>query len=296
MVSQLPAQSAHLAKLAPSGPVSVAVVSNLQRPRSSSRHRTLVAILVSSDLGAYIRSLAANLAAKVWALFRPGLQVTYKKVPLSPELERKLAEMSRKTLVLDLDETLVHSCYLDPDTHENVGCHSLPEGAKPDFLLNVTLEGIEPIAFQVFKRPHVDQFLHFVSQWYDLVIYTASLEAYADQVVDLLDAGRGIMPRRLYRQHCRNFSPLVTKDLTLASPDMSGTFIIDNTPFAYRDFPENAIPIKSFIYDPEDTELLKLLPFLDALRFTKDVRSILGRRVVATSQSVLGARPRESRP
>jgi len=73
---------------------------------------------------------------------------------------------------------------------------------------------------------------------------------------------------------------MVSKDLTLVTPDMSGVLIIDNSPYAYRDFPDNAIPIKTFIYDPDDTELLKMLPFLDALRFTKDVRSILGRRVI----------------
>lgn len=40
---------------------------------------------------------------------------------------------------------------------------------------------------------------------------------------------------------------------------------------------ENAIPIKSWFSDPTDTCLLNILPFLDALRFTSDVRSILGR-------------------
>ncbi|XP_037714816.1 CTD nuclear envelope phosphatase 1 [Drosophila subpulchrella] len=283
MVSQLPAQSAHLVKLAPSGQVAVAVVSNLQRSRSSSARRRLISILFAGDLGNYIRRLLAHVARKIGALFRPDLALTYKDVAISPAMAQKLAAVGRKTLILDLDETLVHSCYSDPDTHDNVGCNLLPEGAQPDYVLSVTIEGVEPIAFRVFKRPHVDEFLEFVSKWYDVVIYTASLEVYAAQVVDLLDAGRGMMPRRFYRQHCRNSTPLIAKDLTLVNPDMSGTLIIDNSPYAYRDFPDNALPIKTFIYDPGDTELLKLLPFLDALRFTKDVRSILGRRVVRST-------------
>ncbi|KAH8348058.1 hypothetical protein KR084_003540 [Drosophila pseudotakahashii] len=279
MVSQLPAQSAHLVKLAPSGQVAVAVVGSLQRSSSNSGQRSLLSILFASDLGTYIRRLLAHVARRICALLRPQLGLSYKDVPVSPILAHKLAQMGRKTLILDLDETLVHSCYSDPDTHDNVGCNQLPEGAQPDYVLSVSIEGLEPISFRVFKRPHVDEFLDFVSKWYDLVIYTASLEVYAAQVVDLLDAGRGMMPRRFYRQHCRASTSLISKDLTLVNPDMSGTLIIDNSPYAYRDFPDNAVPIKTFIYDPDDTELLKLLPFLDALRFTKDVRSILGRRV-----------------
>ncbi|XP_016957812.1 CTD nuclear envelope phosphatase 1 [Drosophila biarmipes] len=283
MVSQLPAQSAHLVKLAPADQVAVAVVTNLQRSSSSSARRRLISALFASDLGTYVRRLLAHVARKFCALFRPDLGLTYKDVAVSPVMAQRLAAVGRKTLILDLDETLVHSCYSDPDTHDNVGCNMLPEGAKPDYVLSVSIEGVEPISFRVFKRPHVDEFLDFVSKWYDVVIYTASLEVYAAQVVDLLDAGRGIIPRRFYRQHCRNSTPLIAKDLTLVNPDMSGTLIIDNSPYAYRDFPDNALPIKTFIYDPEDTELLKLLPFLDALRFTKDVRSILGRRVTRST-------------
>ncbi|XP_017126282.1 CTD nuclear envelope phosphatase 1 [Drosophila elegans] len=279
MVSKLPEQSAHLVKLAPSN--QVAVVTNLQRPRSIPRRRPLIAFIVfSGELGTYIRGQLDRLVAKVCSLFRSYLGITYQDVALSPDMAQRLAAVGRKTLVLDLDETLVHSCYSDSELHESGSCNQLPADAQPDYLLSVSIDGLEPIEFRVFKRPHVDVFLDFVSKWYDLVIYTASLEVYAAQVVDLLDAGRGMMPRRFYRQHCRSSASTVSKDLTLVSQNMGGTFIIDNSPYAYRDFPDNAVPIKTFIYDPNDTELLKLLPFLDALRFTKDVRSILGRRIV----------------
>lgn len=42
---------------------------------------------------------------------------------------------------------------------------------------------------------------------------------------------------------------------------------------------DNAIPIKSWFSDPMDTALLNLLPVLDALRFTQDVRSVLSRNL-----------------
>ncbi|KAH8321519.1 hypothetical protein KR074_007408 [Drosophila pseudoananassae] len=279
MVSQLPAQSAHLAKLAPSSPVAVAVVGDFQRSSSSDDRPPIFAFLFTTDLGGYVRRCFAFVANKVRSYIRAEPEPAYKDVPLSPESSRRLRQVRRKTLVLDLDETLVHSCYTDPETNEPVGCSQVPQTAKPDYQLFVSLEGLEPIAFKVYKRPHVDLFLKFVSQWYDLVVYTASLEVYAAQVVDRLDNGRGMIQKRFYRQHCSSTTSMVSKDLTVVSPDMSGTFIIDNSPNAYRDFPDNALPIKTYIYDPNDTELLSLLPFLDALRFTKDVRSVLSRRV-----------------
>jgi len=213
MVSQLPAQSADLDKLAPSGQFAVAVVSNLQRSRSSSDRRGLVLILLSSDLGTYIRRLLARVAEKACTILRTYLGLSYREVSVSQDMAHRLAVVGRKTLVLDLDETLVHSCYLDPDTHDNVGCSQLPEHAQPDYVLNISIDGMEPIVFRVFKRPHVDEFLDFVSKWYDLVIYTASLEVYAAQVVDHLDAGRGLITRRFYRQHCRASSPMVSRGM-----------------------------------------------------------------------------------
>lgn len=44
-------------------------------------------------------------------------------------------------------------------------------------------------------------------------------------------------------------------------------------------FSDNAIPIKSWFSDTSDTALLNLLPMLDALRFTDDVRSVLSRNL-----------------
>jgi len=40
----------------------------------------------------------------------------------------------------------------------------------------------------------------------------------------------------------------------------------------------NGIPIEGWINDPHDECLLDLLPMLDSLRFTNDVRRVLGLR------------------
>lgn len=40
----------------------------------------------------------------------------------------------------------------------------------------------------------------------------------------------------------------------------------------------NGIPIEGWTHDPSDQALLDLLPILDSLRFTSDVRRVLGLR------------------
>lgn len=40
----------------------------------------------------------------------------------------------------------------------------------------------------------------------------------------------------------------------------------------------NGIPIEGWTHDPSDEALLDLLPVLDSLRFTSDVRRVLGLR------------------
>ncbi|XP_049809808.1 CTD nuclear envelope phosphatase 1 homolog isoform X1 [Schistocerca nitens] len=198
--------------------------------------------------------------------------VKYEIFPLSPLSRHRLSIVKRKVLVLDLDETLIHS------HHDGVVRQTVKPGTPPDFVLKVTIDR-HPVRFFVHKRPHVDFFLDIVSQWYELVVFTASMEIYGAAVADKLDNNRGILQRRFYRQHCTPDLGSYTKDLSAICGDLSSVFILDNSPGAYRAYPDNAIPIKSWFCDPMDTALLNLLPVLDALRFTQDVRSVLSRNL-----------------
>uniref|UniRef100_A0A1B6CCV0 CTD nuclear envelope phosphatase 1 homolog n=1 Tax=Clastoptera arizonana TaxID=38151 RepID=A0A1B6CCV0_9HEMI len=223
------------------------------------------------------------LASRVWTcvcfLFKKQVRalvkhqpVKYEIYPLSPLSMHRLNLVKRKVLVLDLDETLIHS------HHEGITRQTVKAGTPPDFVLKVTIDR-HPVRFFVHKRPHVDFFLDIVSKWYELVVFTASMEIYGAAVADRLDNNRGILKRRYYRQHCTPDLGSYTKDLSAISPDLANIFILDNSPGAYRSYPDNAIPIKSWFSDPMDTALLNLLPVLDALRFTQDVRSVLSRNL-----------------
>ncbi|GJQ12166.1 hypothetical protein GpartN1_g3957.t1 [Galdieria partita] len=168
----------------------------------------------------------------------------------------------RKTLVLDLDETLVHST-----TRQN---------SHFDIRLEVSVDNC-PSIFYVNKRPYLDIFLQVVSQWYDLVVYTASLQKYADPLIDALDV-HGVIRERYFRDHCIQVGNNFVKDISIIEPDLRKIVIVDNSPSAYVLHEENAIPIGTWWDDPLDEELLNLLPLLQALCVLADVRSILSLR------------------
>ncbi|KAM9977428.1 hypothetical protein ACTFIR_011295 [Dictyostelium discoideum] len=175
----------------------------------------------------------------------------------------------KKTLILDLDETLVHST-LKPVTHNQI-------------TVKVLIEDMD-CTFYVIKRPHVDYFLEKVSQWYDIVIFTASMQQYADPLLDQLDTHK-VFKKRLFRDSCLEKHGNFVKDLSMIDQDLTSTIIIDNSPIAYSNNLENALPIDNWMGDnPSDTSLLSLLPFLEMIRHVQDVRSILSLRLINSIQ------------
>jgi Dullard-like phosphatase family protein len=183
--------------------------------------------------------------------------------PLNQKLPSPSLPLKRKTLILDLDETLVHSTVKPVPNH--------------DLTVDVMIDGVS-CTFYVIKRPHVDNFLKKVCEWFDVIIFTASMQQYADPLIDQLDSQR-ILRGRLFRESCLVKDGNFIKDLSLIGQDLATTIIIDNSPIAYSHNKENAMPIDNWMGDnPADDALLNLLPFLNALRFTSDVRSILSLR------------------
>lgn len=73
------------------------------------------------------------------------------------------------------------------------------------------------------------------------------MEIYGAAVADKLDAGRGILQRRFYRQHCTpNFLGHYTKDLSAICNDLSSVFILDNSPGAYSAYPGKLLYISIY--------------------------------------------------
>ncbi|KAK1150287.1 Nuclear envelope morphology protein 1 [Aspergillus melleus] len=192
------------------------------------------------------------------------------------------SRVPQKTLVLDLDETLIHS--LAKGGRMSSGhmvevklatpmTTALTPGAPP-----TTLGPQHPILYYVHKRPHCDDFLRKICKWYKLVIFTASVQEYADPVIDWLEQERKFFHARYYRQHCTFRNGAYIKDLSSVEPDLSKVMILDNSPMSYIFHEDNAIPIEGWINDPTDNGLLHLIPMLEALQYVTDVRAPLALR------------------
>ncbi|GHP10697.1 hypothetical protein PPROV_000942800 [Pycnococcus provasolii] len=168
-------------------------------------------------------------------------------------------DKGKKTLVLDLDETLVHSSF-----------KPIP---NPDYVIPVEIDGRVTDVY-VLKRPWVDHFLACVAQRFEVVVFTASLSKYADPLLDLLDSTRCIR-QRLFREACCPYEGNYVKDLRRLGRPLRDTIIVDNSPHSYIFQPDNAIAIGTYIDDPEDRELLELIPYLETLAFVDDVTKTL---------------------
>lgn len=175
--------------------------------------------------------------------------------PLNPN------EKYKKCLVLDLDETLVHSSF-----------KPIP---NPDFVISIELENVIHKVY-VRKRPGVDNFLRVVGEKFEVVVFTASLAKYADPLLDILDKSK-VVKVRLFREACVQHYGNYVKDLTHLGRPLEHSVIIDNSPFSYMFQPDNAIPITSWFNDRNDRQLYDLIPFLDTLANCDDVVAVLQR-------------------
>ncbi|KAG6899976.1 hypothetical protein C0993_004744 [Termitomyces sp. T159_Od127] len=202
----------------------------------------------------------------------PAAPVVDAPPPLLPPILPQ--HVGRKCLVLDLDETLVHSsfkarqprlCAAHPDPSQAV--------QSADFVVPVEIEYTWH-HFHVLKRPGVDEFLRRMGELYEVVVFTASLAKYADPVLDQLDVHRAVT-HRLFRESCHNHQGSYVKDLSQLGRPIADTIIIDNSPASYIFHPTNAVPVSSWFNDPHDVELTDLVPFLADLTTVPDVRGIL---------------------
>ncbi|CAO3645938.1 unnamed protein product [Cunninghamella echinulata] len=173
--------------------------------------------------------------------------------PLLPE------DIGRKCLVLDLDETLVHSSF-----------KAIP---NPDFIVPVEIDNQYHNVY-VLKRPGVDEFMRKMGELYEIVVFTASLSKYADPVLDILDIHK-VVKHRLFRESCYNHKGTYVKDLSHLNRDLNSTLILDNSPASYIFHTANAVPVSTWFNDPHDTELTDLISFLDDLTMVDDVTLVL---------------------
>ena len=169
-------------------------------------------------------------------------------IPEIPFLKPKDKNDKREyTLVLDLDETLVH--YMEDEEENNA---------------------------YVKVRLGAENFINELSKYCEIVIFTASTEDYANTVINGLDCKNNIS-FKLYRQHINFVNGCIIKDLSKLGRDISKVIIIDNIEENFSLQPDNGLNICDFEGDENDNELNFLLyDLLDVVKISGlDVRKKL---------------------
>ena len=174
---------------------------------------------------------------------------------------------NKKTLILDLDETLIHS---DIDF--------LSKTKNYDVELEI-FDDIENqnVPLPLFLRPGLFEFLEYASKNFELVVYTASQKIYADTIINYIEKNKKYFSMRLYHNSCIFIEPgLFIKDLRIFLPyrKMENIILVDNSLFAFCNQLNNGILITSFFEDKKDNILQNLEGYLEMIKNVNDVREI----------------------
>lgn len=180
-------------------------------------------------------------------------------------LPKRRGYENKKTLIFDLDETLVH-------------CVDDISQSSPDVILPVTFPTGELISAGLNIRPFVQDVLLEANKHFEVLVFTASHKCYADVVLDYIDPTRELIHHRLYRDDCVNVQGVFIKDLRIfINRRLQDIVIVDNAAYSFGNQIDNGIPIISWHDDRNDRELFNLKDYLKLLAQAPDVREVNNR-------------------
>jgi len=202
-----------------------------------------------------------------------SMAVAYKTDDDGPLLPPKDPKDTRPTLVLDMDETLICAKF---DMCVNGSDIIIPVRYSSMTGTGLSSADLYTICF-VKKRPFLDEFLEAVAKDWEVVIFTAGVDDYANPILDSIDPHHRIS-YRLFRSSCScdKVEGGVYKNLSILGRDLNRVIIVDNSPNAYRKHVSNAIPIVTWENDGRDRALVRLMPVLHELSQEGNVVRALG--------------------
>lgn len=195
--------------------------------------------------------------------------------PVSPEAIKKLAveipppkakKLTNKTLVLDLDNTLV--CAMKAQSFE---AKKTFKGADVRSAKYIDSKG-SLNELKVIIRPYAIDMLKQLTSYYEVIIFTAANKPYGDAVIDELDPSNTLIDYRLYRDHCIRANNSYIKDLRILNRKLEHVVMVDDSIASFCNQLENGIFVPPFSGAEIDNELGALWIFLRQITSASDVR------------------------
>jgi carboxy-terminal domain RNA polymerase II polypeptide A small phosphatase len=171
-------------------------------------------------------------------------------------------------LILDLDETLIHSCLSD-------------RGRPSD--LNI-------YDYFVYKRPYLNTFLQEMFKYYKIAVWSTGSDDYVNLIVNAIKPEDCNFKFIWGRTHCKycNAETILKTTANIAGIDyvkplkkvkrkgysLERMLIVDDSPYKLADNYGNAIYIKPYMGELDDLELLKLTQYLKSIADISDFRKL----------------------
>ena len=184
------------------------------------------------------------------------------------EIAGKKVRLDRKTnfdkaIVFDLDETLAHCTFND----------GKEKRAESDIFLDIPKKsgGLLKAGFNL-RRGYRDVLIES-AKYFEVIVFTASQQDYADAILNYIDPDNSIIHHRFYRNSCvqEPTTGIYIKDLRIFEDyELQNIFLVDNAVYSFSFQIDNGIPIIPFRDNREDDQLEKLIKFLPIIAERKD--------------------------
>ena len=232
--------------------------------RSNSTFTNLVRMTNREDIEDFFMFTENCIEAMRTMIIPEEKDIEHLKIKLSDQLYEEY-EVKGKLAVFELDETLMH-LVLEGD-----------QGKKAEKYVKIKLSDDSETVVGINLRPGWRETLQAISKLYMCVIFTASVEKYAQVVLDELDPNQEIFKLRVYRDSCYegfyDGNTIHVKDLRIFSGvDLKDIVLIGNNSLSFAHQLNNGIPIMPFYENKFDEELSCLTKFLEHLHTSDDVR------------------------
>lgn len=178
------------------------------------------------------------------------------------------------TVVLDLDDTLI----MTRKTNDIPG--KVAEAIRNGTLMSkksVWNFGQGETSMTIVFRPGVQNFIQKLSEFAEVVVFTAGSASYAGPLIDKLDPDHSLFSARLFRcSTVKTRYQEYVKDLSLLGRSLQRVILVDDKPLSGLLQPHNLLPCMPFTGDYRDHQLMaSYLPLLEHLHHAPDVRPVL---------------------